>query len=130
VCILARAAISGSDVINSYTRVLVARLTWDLWSCPVMPCSKCLRFLRPRHMVKSVRYWKLLGPSWVGEGGGLGRQVAIFCLLISTIMRKRDGADCSRVQFFLGWWSLPFSQVWWGHIQYEGVWLPSRLSLT
>jgi hypothetical protein len=42
------------------------------------------------------------GPSWVKEGGGSGRPVVKSCLPTSTIMMKRDGADCSRVQFFLG----------------------------
>jgi hypothetical protein len=75
---------------------------------------------------KSMRYWKLLdratgcpGPSWVGEGGGSGRQVAKSYLLTSTIMRKRDGTDCSRIQFFLGWWPLFLSQELWGYIRYE-----------
>jgi hypothetical protein len=33
-------------------------------------------------------------------------------------MRKRDGVNYSRVQFFLDWLSLLFRQEWWGHIQY------------
>jgi hypothetical protein len=45
-----------------------------------------------------------LGPSRVREGGGSGRQVVKSCLPMSTVMRKRDDADCSQVQFFLGWW--------------------------
>jgi hypothetical protein len=60
-------------------------------------------------MVKSMRHWKLKGgaigcsgPSWVREGGGSGRPVVKSYLPTSTIMTKRDGADCSRVQFFLG----------------------------
>jgi hypothetical protein len=40
------------------------------------------------------------------------------CLPRPTIIRKRDGPNCSWVQFFLGWWLLLFSQAWWGHIQY------------
>jgi hypothetical protein len=57
------------------------------------------------------------GLSRVGKGGGSGRQVAKSCVPTSTIMRKRDGVECSRVQFFLGWWLL-FSHEWWGHIHY------------
>jgi hypothetical protein len=38
--------------------------------------------------------------------------------ILPAVMRKRGGADCSRVQFFLGWWPLLFSQEWWGHIWY------------
>jgi hypothetical protein len=49
------------------------------------------------------------GPTSVGEGGRLGRQVTKSCLPMSTVMRKRDGANCSWVQFLLGWWPLPFS---------------------
>jgi hypothetical protein len=30
-----------------------------------------------------------LGPSWVEEGGGSGRQVVKSCLSTSTVMRKR-----------------------------------------
>jgi hypothetical protein len=57
-----------------------------------------------------MQYWKLLDGgtgclslSWVKEGGGLGRQVPKSCLPTSTVMRKRDGVDCSEIQFFLGW---------------------------
>jgi hypothetical protein len=42
------------------------------------------------------------GPSRVGEGGGPSRQLVKSCLPTSTVMRKRYGVDCSRVQFFLG----------------------------
>jgi hypothetical protein len=70
------------------TRVPVARHAWNLWPCPVVPSSKCHYFLRRWCLVKSTRYWKLLE---------------------ATIMRKRDGADCSRVYFFLGLWPLLFS---------------------
>jgi hypothetical protein len=87
--------------------------------------GKCRRFLSHRCLVKSRRYWKLLdgvigcpGPSWVKEGRGSGRQVVKSCMPTSTVMRKRDGADCSWFQFFLGWWPLLFSQEWWGHIRY------------
>jgi hypothetical protein len=55
------------------------------------------------------------GPFRVEEGGRSGRQVVKSSLPTSTVMRKRDSADCSRVQFFLGWWPL-FNQEWWGHI--------------
>jgi hypothetical protein len=55
-------------------------------------------------MVKSMRYWKLLGGttecpdlSWVMEGGESGRQVLKYSLPSSTAMRKRDGADYSQV---------------------------------
>jgi hypothetical protein len=59
------------------------------------------------------------GSSQVREGGGSGTQVAESCLPTSTVMRKRDGVDCSQVQFFLGWWPLLFGQQWWGHIWYR-----------
>jgi hypothetical protein len=78
-----------------------------MWLCRDVPGSKCCRFPRPRRLVKSVVHWKHLGEatgclglSWVREGGGSGIQVAKSCLPTSTVMRKGDGADCSRVQFF------------------------------
>jgi hypothetical protein len=67
-----------------------------------------------------MRYWKFLdgaagcpGPSRVGEGGGLDKQVVKSCLPMPTIMSQRDDADCSQVQFLLGWWPLIFNQEWW-----------------
>jgi hypothetical protein len=111
---------------DSCTRVPTTRHTWGLWPCPVIPRSKCHRFPRPHSVVKSMRYWKVLkgatgqpGPARVREGGGLGRQVLKSYLPTSTVVRKRDGVDCSRVQFFLSWWTLLFSQEWWGHIRYR-----------
>jgi hypothetical protein len=116
VCTIGRVAMSGGDEMDSYTRVPTARCAWGLWPCPVIPGSKCHHLLRLRWSVKSIWYMKVLdgvtgcsGSSWVGEGRGLGRQVAKSCLPMSTIMRKIDGMDCSRVQFFLGWWPLIFS---------------------
>jgi hypothetical protein len=60
-------------------------------------------------LIKSMQYWKLLGGatrcsglSQVWKGGRSGRLVAKSCLLMSAIMRKRDGVYCSRVQLFLG----------------------------
>jgi hypothetical protein len=92
------------------TQVPTARRAWCLWPCSVGPSSKCRRFLRPWHVVKSMQYWKFLdratgcsGPSLVGEGGRSGRQVAKYRLPTSTVMRERDGVDCFRVHFFLGW---------------------------
>jgi hypothetical protein len=85
-CTLGRVAMSGSDGIDSYTRVSAARRAWGLWSCPIVPGSKCLCFLSLQRLVKYMRYWKLLGgvtgclgPSWVGERGKLGRQVVKSC---------------------------------------------------
>jgi hypothetical protein len=37
---------------------------------------------------------------------------------MNIVTRERDGVDYSRVQFFLSWWPLLFSQEWWGHIWY------------
>jgi hypothetical protein len=55
-------------------------------------------------------YWKLLdrvtrclGLSWIEDKGRSGRQVAKSYLPMSIVMRERDGADFSRVQFILGW---------------------------
>jgi hypothetical protein len=98
---------SGGDGMDSYTPVPAARHAWGMWPCPIILGSKCRCFLRPWCMVKSMRYWKLLGgttecsdPSWVMEGGESGRQVLKYSLPSSTAMRKRDGADYSQVQFF------------------------------
>jgi hypothetical protein len=40
-------------------------------------------------------------------------------LPMATEMGEVTGVDYYRVEFFLGWWSLLFSQEWWGHIRYE-----------
>jgi hypothetical protein len=92
------------------TQVPFARHVRGMWPCPVVSGGKCRLFLRPRGLVKSTQYWKLLdgatgcsGLSWVEEGGGSSGQVAKSCLHMSTIMRKRDVVDCYRVQFSLGW---------------------------
>jgi hypothetical protein len=42
------------------TRVPATRRAWGLWPHPVLLGTKCHRFLRPWHLVKSTRYWKLL----------------------------------------------------------------------
>jgi hypothetical protein len=125
-CTLGGVVMSDDDEMDSCTWVPAARHVLGLWPCPVMPDSKCRSFPRPRRLKKSIWYWKLSGGatgcpglSQVEEEGGLGRQMVKSCLPTSTVMRKRDGADCSRVQFFLGWWPLLFSQEWWGHIRYE-----------
>jgi hypothetical protein len=124
-CTLGRVAMPSGDGMNSCTRVPTAKHMWGLWPCPVVPGGKCCRFPRPQRLVKSMRYSKILdgvvgrlGPSWVKEGVGSGRQVAKSCLPTSTVMRRRDDADCSYVQFFLGWGPVLFSQEWWGHIRY------------
>jgi hypothetical protein len=118
-CTLGRVATSNDDEMDSCTRVPAARHTWSLWPCPVVSGGKSHCFPSLWHLVKSRRYWKLLdgaigclGPSWVEEAGGSGRQVVKFCLPTSIVMRKRDGANCSRVQFSLGWWLLLFSHEW------------------
>jgi hypothetical protein len=90
----------GGDGMDSYTQVPAARCAWGMWPCHVISGSKCHRFLRPRRIVKSMRYKKLLGgvdectgPSQVRKEGRSGRQVAKSFLATSTIMRKRDGVD-------------------------------------
>jgi hypothetical protein len=40
------------------------------------------------------------GPSLVGEGGGMGRQVVKSGLPTSIIMRKSEDVDCSWIYFF------------------------------
>jgi hypothetical protein len=93
------------------TRVPIARHAWGMWPCPVTPGSKCNHFPRLWCTVKSTLYWNLLdgatrcpSPSRVEEGGTSGRQVEKSYLPTSTVMRKRDAVDCSRVQVILGWW--------------------------
>jgi hypothetical protein len=73
----------GGDGMDYCTRVPTVRLAWVLWPCSIVPGSKCRSSPRPRRVVKSIRYWKLLdgatgslSPSRVREGGGSGRQVA------------------------------------------------------
>jgi hypothetical protein len=116
-CTLARVATSSNNGIDSCTRVPTARHAWGLQPCPIVSFGKCRRFPRLHRLVNSTRYWKLMdkatgsqGPSPVEEGGGLGRQVVKYCLPMSTVMRNKDGANCSCVQFFLGWWLLLFNQ--------------------
>jgi hypothetical protein len=95
-CTHSRVATSGGDGMDYYTRVPAVRLTWGLWPCYVVSGGKCRRFPRPRHLVKSTRYWKLLDgatgcldPSQVEEGGRSGRHVERWCglLLGSVIFR-------------------------------------------
>jgi hypothetical protein len=123
---------SGDDGMDSYIWVPAARHVWSMWPCPVMLGSKCHCLPRPRHMAKSMRYWKLLdgaigcpGPSQVREGGRSGKKLVKSCLPTSIVMRKRDSVECSRFQFFLGWWPHLFSQEWWGHIWYGVYGSPS-----
>jgi hypothetical protein len=95
---------SGSDGIESYTRVPTARHMWGLRPCLLVLDNKCHHFLRILHLVKSIRHWKLLGgasrcpgPSRVRDGGISDRHVAKSYLLMSTVMRKVEGVDYSWV---------------------------------
>jgi hypothetical protein len=78
-CTLGRVAMSGSDGMNSCTRVPATRCAWGLWPCPVMPDSKCCCFPRPWHLVKIYLILEAPGwsdwmsrpvPSWGGRRGG------------------------------------------------------------
>jgi hypothetical protein len=33
-------------------------------------------------------------------------------------MGEVTGADYSWIEFLFGWWSILFSEEWWGHIRY------------
>jgi hypothetical protein len=116
---------SDGDGTDSSPRVsIVAR--GCLWLCLVLPDIKWYRYLRTSALGPLTRY---LGYPWTWLPGAqvhaqlghegkfrLGRQVAKSCLPAVIETGKRIGADCSRVYFLLGWWSLIFSQEWWGHI--------------
>jgi hypothetical protein len=66
-------------------------------------------------------------PGPVSSRGGR-RAGQIGGKILPAVMRKRGGADCSRVQFFLGWWPLLFSGVVGPYLVW-GVWFSSRLLL-
>jgi hypothetical protein len=89
VCTLGRVATSGGDGMDYCTWVPAARRAWGLWPCSVVSDGKCCRFSRPRRLVKSTWYWKLLDGatgcpdlSQVEEGAGSGRHVEIWCGLL------------------------------------------------
>jgi hypothetical protein len=48
----------------------------------------------------------------------VGWQAVKSCSLIVIEMGGRTGSDRARVWFFLGWWSIPFSQELWDRIRY------------
>jgi hypothetical protein len=48
------------------------------------------------------------GPSWVEEGGKMGRHMVKSCLPTSIVRTKVEGVDYSRIYFFLGSWPLHF----------------------
>jgi hypothetical protein len=61
-CNIDRVAMFDGDGMDSCTRVPVARSTWGMWPCPVMPDSKYHRFTRPWCLVKI--YLILEAPWW------------------------------------------------------------------
>jgi hypothetical protein len=104
------------DRMDTCTRVPTARHV-GMWPYPIMPGSKSC------HLSDTKSPWverldARAHPSHIREEGGAGKQVAKACLLMTTVMGKSDGANYSRVQFFLGWWPLLFRQEWWCHIWY------------
>jgi hypothetical protein len=61
------------------------------------------------HFVENHLIWILEEGSLISEVVLSHRQVEKSYLPTSIVMSKSEGVDCSRVLFFLGWWSILFS---------------------
>jgi hypothetical protein len=85
----------GGDGMDSCTHVPTIRRAWGMWPRLVMLDIKCYLFPRPRRLVISILYRKLMGgltgcpaPSRVVEGGGPDIQVVKSYLPTSTLIEE------------------------------------------